>query len=173
MNYHLSDLLAPGGARMTAKLSIFVSSVQKELEDERVIVQNLLNTDPFLSAHCIPVLYEFEPASSDKATEGCLKALDRSQVYLLIVGVQYGTRIGDLSISHTEYRRAKEMKLPILAFIKGERGSKREKGTEVFLKEIEVDGFKYKRFGNVIELQKEVWAALEGRPWLRLWSLDS
>ena len=145
---------------MTAELSIFVSSVQKELEDERVIVQNLLNTDPFLSAHCVPVLYEFEPASSDKATEGCLKALDSSQVYLLIIGVQYGTRIGALSISHTEYRRSKERKLPILAFIKGERGSKREEGTEVFLKEIEVDGFKYKRFGNVIELQKEVRAAL-------------
>ena len=51
---------------MTATLRIFVSSVQKELEDERLIVQNLVNTDPFLSAHCIPVLYEFEPASPDK-----------------------------------------------------------------------------------------------------------
>ena len=37
--------------------------LQKELEDERLIVQNLLNTDPFLSAHCAPLLYEFEPAS--------------------------------------------------------------------------------------------------------------
>ena len=33
-------------------LRVFVSSVQKELEDERVIVQNLLNTDSFLTAHC-------------------------------------------------------------------------------------------------------------------------
>jgi len=47
---------------MNEKLNIFVSSVQKELEDERVIVQNLLSTDPFLSAHCSPILYEFEPA---------------------------------------------------------------------------------------------------------------
>ena len=38
------------------KLCVFVSSVQKELEDERVIIQNLLNTDAFLSAHCLPVL---------------------------------------------------------------------------------------------------------------------
>lgn len=45
---------------MTAKLRVFVSSVQKELEDERLIVQNLVNTDSFLSAHCVPVLYEFE-----------------------------------------------------------------------------------------------------------------
>lgn len=78
----------------------------------------------------------------------------------MIVGVQYGSRIGGLSITHTEYHRAKERKLPILAFIKGDRVSKREEGTEVFLKELEVDGFKYKRFGNVIELQKEVRAAL-------------
>lgn len=145
---------------MGEKLSIFVSSVQKELEDERVIVQNLLNTDPFLVAHCAPVLYESEPASPDKAMEGCLKALDACHVYLLIVGAQYGTLVGKISITHTEYRRAKERKLPVLAFIKGDRKVTREDGTEALLKELDSDGPKYKRFGNVIQLQKEVRAAL-------------
>jgi ATP-dependent DNA helicase RecG len=145
---------------MTSKLRVFVSSVQKELEDERVIVQNLVNTDQFLSAHCVPVLYELEPASSDKAVDGCLKALDGCNLYLLIIGVQYGTRVGELSITHTEYRRAKAGKLPVLAFIKGDRSLKREEGTGALLKELDSDGFKYKRFGNVIELQKEVRAAL-------------
>ena len=145
---------------MGTKLKVFVSSVQKELEDERLIVQNLLNTDAFLSAHCTPVLYECEPASPDKALEGCLKTLNDCQVYLLIVAVQYGTRIGDLSITHAEYRRAKEKGLPVLAFIKGDRRSKREGGTENLLAELDKDGPKYKRFGNVIELQKEVRAAL-------------
>ncbi len=51
---------------MSEKLVVFVSSVQKELEDERLIVQNLVNTDAFLSAHCAPVLYEFEPASPER-----------------------------------------------------------------------------------------------------------
>jgi ATP-dependent DNA helicase RecG len=139
---------------------VFVSSVQKELEDERLIVQNLLNTDAFLSVHCVPVLYEFEPASPDKAAEGCLKALDGCQVYLLIVGIQYGTRVGELSITHSEYRRSKVRKLPILAFIRGERNTKREEGTDALLHELDSDGLKYKRFGNVIELQKEVRAAL-------------
>jgi predicted HTH transcriptional regulator len=68
--------------------------------------------------------------------------------------------MGELSITHTEYRRAKEKDLPVLAFIKGDRRVKREEGTAAFLEEIEADGFKYKRFGNVIELQKEVRAAL-------------
>lgn len=145
---------------MTATLHIFVSSVQKELEDERLIVQNLVNTDPFLAAHCVPVLYEFEPASPAKALDGCLEALDCCNVYLLIVGVQYGAPVGKLSITHIEYRHAKETKLPVLAFIKGERGVEREAGTAALLAEIEADGFKYKRFGNVIELQKEVRAAL-------------
>jgi predicted HTH transcriptional regulator len=142
------------------KLRVFVSSVQKELEDERVIVQNLLNTDPFLAAHCAPVLYEFEPASPDKALEGCLKTLDTCEAYLLIIVVQYGTPLGELSTTHAEYRRAKERKLPVLAFIKGDRNLKREEGTDLLLKELDADGPKYKRFGNVIELQKEVRAAL-------------
>ena len=145
---------------MSVKLNVFVSSVQKELEDERVIVQNLLSTDPFLSARCSPVLYEFEPASPDKALEGCLKSLDDCQVYLLIVGAQYGTLVGKLSITHAEYQQAKVKKLPILAFIKGDLKVKREEGTEALLKELDDDGPKYKRFGNVIELQKEVRAAL-------------
>lgn len=145
---------------MSAPLRVFVSSVQKELEDERVIVQNLINTDPFLSAHTAPVLYEYEPASPDKALEGCIKALEDCDVYVLIVGSQYGTPVGDFSITHTEYRHAKKRKLPVLAFIKGDRRVKREDGTTALLSELDSDGFKYKRFGNVIELQKEVRAAL-------------
>jgi predicted HTH transcriptional regulator len=145
---------------MTDKLRVFVSSLQKELEDERLIVQNLLNTDTFLSAHCSSVLYEFEPASPDKALEGCFKALDGCQVYLLIVGIKYGTVVDGLSITHAEFRRAKKKSLPVLSFIKGDRKVQREEGTAALLEELEEDGPKYKRFGNVIELQKEVRAAL-------------
>ena len=145
---------------MTTKFCVFVSSVQKELEDERLIVQNLVNTDAFLSAYCTPVLYEMEPASPDKALEGCLQSLDGCQVYLLIVGIEYGTPVDGLSITHAEYRRAKEKKLPVLAFIKGDRSVKREDGTAKLLAELDADGPKFERFGNVIELQKEVRAAL-------------
>ncbi len=142
------------------QLRIFVSSVQKELEDERVIVQNLIHTDPFLSMHCTPVLYEDEPASPDKSAHGCIKALENCQVYVLIVWQEYGTPVAGLSMTHQEYRRAKELSFPVLAFIKGTRSAKREPATDGMLKEIEADGLKYKRFGNVIELQKEVRAAL-------------
>lgn len=81
-------------------------------------------------------------------------------MYLLIVGVQYGNLVGGLSITHAEYRRAKEKGWPVLAFVKGERQVTREDGTVALLAELDADGPKYKRFGNVIELQKEVRAAL-------------
>jgi len=145
---------------MMPKLVVFVSSVQKELEDERLIVQNLINTDSFLASHCTPLLFEFEPAAPDKASEACLAALDGCDAYLLIVGRQYGARAGTVSITHAEYRRAKQRKLPILAFIRGERSVEREAGTLALLDELERDGFKYKRFENVVALQREVRAAL-------------
>ena len=142
------------------KLRVFVSSVEKEMKDERLIVQNLINTDAFLSAHAVPVLYEVEPASPENPVVECLKVLDTCQVYLLIVGQQYGDPVDGLAMTHREYRRAKESQLPVLAFIKGERSLEREPGTVAFLKEVEADAPKYKRFRNVIELQKEVRAAL-------------
>lgn len=143
-------------SKITPKYSIFVSSVQKELEDERVTIKDLVENDHFLSAHYTSLLYEYEPAYSEKTLDGCLNALSSCQVYLLIVGVKYGTLVGEISITHREYRYAKEKDLPILVFIKGERNIGREQGTEALLREIESDDFKYKRFRNVIELKNEV-----------------
>lgn len=79
------------------------------------------------------------PASPEKALHGCLKSLDGCHVYLLIVGADYGTLVGQVSITDAEYRHAKEKKLPVLAFIKGDRKTIREAGTEQFLAELEAD----------------------------------
>ena len=142
------------------ELKVFVSSVQKELEDERLIVQNLIQTDPFLQKHCLPVLYELEPASPDDALEECLDLVTECQIYILMVWKEYGDPINGLSITHWEYRRAKENRIPILAFIRGPANLKREAGTDSLLAELKKDNFKRKRFRNVIDLQKEVRAAL-------------
>lgn len=145
---------------MTAKLCIFVSSVHQELEDERLIVQNLLNTDAFLSASCTPILCELEPVSPGETLEGCLHVLGSCQAYLLLVGIASGTPVNGLSIPLAEYRRAREMELPILAFLRGDRDVNRDEGTAGLLNELDADGLRCKPFGNVIELQKEVREAL-------------
>ncbi|OPY81494.1 MAG: hypothetical protein A4E70_01212 [Syntrophus sp. PtaU1.Bin005] len=145
---------------MTTKLRIYVGSVSMELEDERLILQNLMNTDPFLSASCIPLLSDCEPASPGKALEGCLQCLDGCQVCLLLIGVESAAAAHELSIPHAEYRRARERGLPILAFIKGDRSIRREGETAGLLKELDADGLECRGFGNIIELQKEVRDAL-------------
>ncbi len=48
------------------RFKVFISSVQKELADERLAVQILLSTDPFLAEHCVPILFE------DQAGEGVM-----------------------------------------------------------------------------------------------------
>ncbi len=140
---------------------VFISSVQKELENERIAVQEILWTDPFLKSHCDPVLYEFEPASPKDATKECLEEIETCQYFAMIVGNQYGYADGDLSITHLEYRKAKELKLPCFVFIRGADDAKREPDVrEKLLKEIRADKLKYKRFANYRELQTELRAAL-------------
>jgi predicted HTH transcriptional regulator len=139
---------------------VFISSAQKELENERLAVLSLISTDAFLQTHCEPVLYEFEPASPEKAVEECLARLNQCDICLTIIWKEYGHAIDGISITHQEYRLAKSKRLPVLAFIKGDGSIPRETGTSDFIKEIVKDGIKYKRFGNLFELYKEVRASL-------------
>lgn len=143
-----------------SKLRVFVSSVQKELENERLGVLSLISTDAFLQAHCEPVLYEFEPASPEKAAQECLQLLGKCEICLTIIWKEYGHAMDGLSITRQEYRLARSKGLPVLTFIKGDGSVQREQGTADFIKEIGKDGLKYKRFGNLLELLREVRAAL-------------
>jgi len=143
-----------------SNLRIFISSVQKELENERLAVLSLISTDAFLQLHCEPVLYEFEPASPKKAAQECLALLGRCEICLTIIWKEYGHAIDGVSITRQEYRLARSTGLPVLAFIKGDAALQREPGTADLLKEIGNDGLKYKRFGNLLELLREVRASL-------------
>lgn len=57
------------------KLRIFVSSVQKELADERRAVKTLVTSDPFLDEHCVPILYEDEPSMLKPASEAIINVM--------------------------------------------------------------------------------------------------
>jgi hypothetical protein len=90
---------------MKPELRVFVTSVQNELEDERLMVQSLLNTDSFLSAHCLPVLYDFEPASPDlaitPAVEAQLNERQREMLLLLVQGEELTSRRCEVEFSVT------------------------------------------------------------------------
>lgn len=45
----------------SVRLSVFVSSVQKELENEGIAVTELVASDPLLGRHMRPILFEQMP----------------------------------------------------------------------------------------------------------------
>ncbi len=143
------------------KIKVFVGSVQEELLNERLAIAELLNADSFLSHHVEAVLFENLPASPLSAKESYLDALNSSDVYLGILGYEYGKEESDgLSATHREYLHAKKLKMPILVFVKGHSG--RDKDRQNKMRELfsiirhPEKGHKYKRFSNYQELKREV-----------------
>ena len=138
-----------------SKLGVFVSSVQKELEAERVAIASLITTDPFLMQHCEPVLWEKEPAPARPADKPYLECLHRCQIYILLIFNDYGQLDGKVSATHHEYQLAQKLKLPTLVFLKGGDEARKE-ATRDFINEIKKDKHTYKRFVDREDLKPEL-----------------
>lgn len=142
----------------TRKLRVFVSSVQKELQNERISIAELVSLDPFLNQHIQPILFEELPASAVSAEQAYLQALHSCQVYLGILGFEYGRKGSDgFSATHREYKEACIQGIPTFFFIKGEnhQDSNRDDDLLAFFSEIrdEAHGHVYKRFTHYRSLK--------------------
>ncbi len=144
----------------TDKRRVFISSVQKELEPERLAIFGLITTDPFLKDYIEPVLFEKLPPPSRPTKKPYLKVLETCQVYILMLDREYGPLDGKYSATHHEYNLASQKNMPSLAMIKGRHDTGRESKTQAFIKQIKSDRFTYKRFVDRIDLKKEVSAWL-------------
>ena len=135
------------------QLRVFISSVQKELALERAAVATVISTDPFLQRHCLPVLFEMEPAPVHPAPQPYLKALRGCAIYVLLIAQEYGQAEGEISATHHEYRLARKLKLPTLVFLRGEANLAREAKTKQLIDEIKADHHTYKRFHDREDLK--------------------
>jgi predicted HTH transcriptional regulator len=135
---------------------VFISSVQKELEVERVSIAGAVTGDPVLRSECEIVLYENEPLSGRRISKPYLECLGSCDVYLLMVDREYGRVVGEVSATHEEYRHAMKRGMHILVLARGNHDAKREEGTKSFFEEIKADGHTYKRFHDRVDLLPEV-----------------
>ena len=138
------------------KFKVFISSVQKELEPERLALFSLLTTDPFLKDHIEPVLFEKLPPPSRPTQKPYLKILKECHIYILMLDREYADKKVKKSPTHEEYDLARELELPALAMVKGRNDTGRDERTQEFFKQIKADGFTYKRFIDRIDLKKAV-----------------
>lgn len=146
-----------------AKIRVFISSVQRELEAERQAVKRLLTLDPSLGEYFTPILYEHQPASNRKATEECVDLVESCQVFILIVGRTAGFMVDDKSITHLEFARAARLRdqgdMKIIALRKDAPGN-REDGAEQLLGAVGKTGVKYATFSTPEQFDSAVQSAL-------------
>lgn len=93
---------------------IFVSSTKEDLVPYREAVESALT-----SMEHIPLGMEFFVSSPDSPIDACLSTVRRSQLYIVIVGMRYGSieEGSGKSFTELEYDEAVKNKIPILAFI--------------------------------------------------------
>src|SRR3972149_737519 len=72
------------------KIRVFISSVQKELADERRAVADFIRNDPLLRRFFTVFLFEELPASDRRADSVYLSEVERASVYVGLFGNEYG-----------------------------------------------------------------------------------
>jgi hypothetical protein len=83
------------------RLKIFISSVQKELQKERTAIGRFLVMDDFLRECTVPRIFEDYPQPLRPNPKAYLDLLRQCQIYLLIIGTEYGSNAGGgLSATH-------------------------------------------------------------------------
>jgi len=117
---------------------IFISSVQKEFERERAAIKKMIESDPILKPNFKAFVFEIDAPASDKSTQQVyFKEIEKSDIYLLLVGNKYGyCREGEISPTEQEFDKAQELGLTKLVFVRGTDNSKRDKREALFLDKV-------------------------------------
>ncbi len=82
------------------RLKIFVSSVQKELAEERRAVADFISNDSLMRRFFDVFLFEDLPASDRRADAVYLAEVERAAVYVGLFGNEYGGGGHAMPLSH-------------------------------------------------------------------------
>ena len=99
---------------------IFISSVQKELAEERRAIRDYIRGDPLFRRFFDVFLFEDLPASDRRADEVYLDEVGRCAIYVGLFGQDYGYEdAGGLSPTEREFKQAAALGKPRLIYVKG------------------------------------------------------
>lgn len=145
---------------MSAKQSIFISSVQKELAHERRAVKNFVHADPLLSRFFEVFLFEDLPAADLRADAVYLSEVDRCTLYLGLFGNDYGFEDAQgISPTEREFDRATALGKPRLIYVRGGDDSARHSKMRALVRKAG-DQLIRRRFADTAELLTAVNASL-------------
>ena len=139
------------------RFKIFISSVQREFAAERQMIAEYVRKDALLGKFFDVFLFEEEPACDVEARDLYLPEVEKSDIYLGILGAQFGNADADgVSPTEREYDSATIKGKERLVFVKKCERDPRE---ERFLQKVQSDVVR-KSFETAEELQLAVYAAL-------------
>jgi len=147
---------------VTKKLKVFISGNQKELREERLAAKEVIIDNAVLKKFFDVFVFEELPAKGKSPTMTYLKEVDDSDIYIGIIGSEYGTK-GKNGFSPTErefrcFLKSKRQK-ELLFYIKGSDDPKRDKDLRRLIKAVKED-YIYKRFMGTEELKNQIFNSL-------------
>ena len=130
------------------KFKVFISSVQSEFANERQRVYDFIRQDDLMGQYFEPFIFEQIAAQNTNPRQLYLDEASQCQVYLLLMGQQYGNALpGELSPTEKEYQAAGEGNAYRVAFIKDLDNQPREDQEERFFRKVQME-LSYRVFSN-------------------------
>lgn len=145
------------------KYKLFVSGVQKELQAERLAIKEFIEKDILLKDYFKVFLFEKAPADTKASRAVYLKGVCDCDVYILILGNEYGNPSKNKkSATEEEFRVAQKSSKHVLVYIKGKSDVAKHKRIKDLIAEIKDEsfGYKYFRFENIPQLQNAIHESL-------------
>ena len=140
--------------------SVFISSVQKELAEERRAVKAFVEGDPLLRRYFTVFLFEDLPARDRRADEVYLREVDHCALYVGLFGQTYGFEDAEgISPTEREFDRATEQGKVRLIFVKGADDRGRHPKMQALIRKAGAQLIR-RRFGSVPELTAALYASL-------------
>ncbi len=158
------------------KFKVFISSVQAEFAKERQLLYEFIRKDELLDQYFEPFIFERIAAQDTNPKQLYLEEASRCQIYLLLIGQQYGNaQAGELSPTEKEYAAAGEGNAYRIALIKDIDESTRDAREELFFRKVQSE-LSYRVFANpsvLISLAKQsLYAYLKYKGVIHDYTLD-
>jgi hypothetical protein len=142
------------------RIRIFISSVQSEFTQERIMLSQYIRTDVLLGKFFETFIFEDVPAGEASPQQVYLSEVEMSDIYLGLYGNKYGYEDAEgMSPTEREYDRAAELHKTRLIFIKSLEEEKRHPKETALIQKVERDIVR-KTFVDVEGLRTSVYASL-------------
>ncbi len=139
---------------------IFVSSAQKELHKERQAIKRYIESNVLFKRYFEVFLFEDLPAQDRNPQNLYLKEVGQSDIYLGLLGNQYGKPGADgFSPTEEEFRRATKLGKERLIYVKRSNDDARDPRVQKLVTEAGSQLIR-KRFNNILHLEKGVYDSL-------------